>query len=1603
MRALRWKRVDRIFIFAILGLLLPVPVLATAASVDVYVNNGGSDAEEETLGTVNLNDATLDLGGTGRRVGLHFASVNIPRYAHITAAHIQFNTANSDSTAASFKIEAEASDNPVGFAASAFNLSSRSLYSESVSWAPAAWSYSNQFDTVQNSADIKALVQKIVSRPNWNANNAMAFIVTGTSSYYRRAKSFESHPSKAPKLHIEWNGCMVEVRVAASNDDMYQNLESSIVNTTNVNIASSSLNYCAGLRFQNVNIPEGAVITSAYIRMKAKAAASAGAPDKQINIWGEKRLDPPTFTADLTSIDTIGKRRSTSQTEWKVYWSSLPAWSLYQYDQTPDLKSIVQEIAAQPGWSWSTKAMVFFMNSSNETRSVYSWNGDPNNAPLLHIEFLSPETGETGMPVMSIPADYSQISSRILQGESALSRVILLQNNGSATLTYHIESEFPSDSAGTGWLTMRPLLDENSLRLAPGASQTFTLDFDSASLATGLYHARITFFATNFPMPSPASQSVEIYLTVEQPTPSLICAGDVPLYLRQTMDPAVLILLDLSESMAENASAIPSDYPYPQTPDLKDILSEIVNYPDWQAGNALTIFFELSSGSGLRHCWAFDGLSAWAPRLHVEYTNPNEERLSYDLPIYQAKDDGGTHSRSSWNTGWQTLEFGAPGAGYGVALRFRFIPIRHNATIHKAYIKMVASESEFLSLNLTIRGHQSANSPELTDLIPMNRPKTTTSVSWSVEPWTGLVAQSKMEIAKQVISSLVASEKSISWGFGTWADAAPYPEPIPAEAPTEADRTYTLIHEGCAPSSSEHLSRIQAAIAATTYKNSLTPFAPSFLGAKKYFSGQKADQNGIFFSGPACQPKVVINITDGLGNVPALAADAYRSLVETRVRDLLASEVSVVGLGFGSGSEGDWRGQLQRVAELANAEAKKSTSDLLYALHAEDAGGKGVPYFAEERQSLAEALMTITRGINEAMFYGSAPAAFSQTDLGNLVLVNSYRTGDWSGDLQAIAKDASGRWNNELWRASEKVPVKRQVRTVIDSGQVITYTGYNFFCKPFGDTINSAPVVVGPPPFYYNFDNYNAFVWERSVAKPRDPMVYFGANDGLIHAVRLMDGVEKWAFMPYSIHMKLTGAVNPALYDRCSPSYCHSYLLDASPKVADIYEAFGSLFKQWHTILVIGQGAAGDSYTFLDITGGEGFDAPAPDGVQYLGEFTDPDLGQTLSEPVIERVHAVNGACTATGNYWGVFFGSGYALNPAQQPNKEAFVYGLKADSKMGMWRDGAGSELNKVKLLASGYRPNNAASTPLVADLLNMRFDWANYPTACKRERLYVGDLYGTLYRMTGIGPGESPHQTRLFQFSPLPANPGETPVRAKPTYAYDDGEEYIWVYYGTGRYENDGDKTNAAQQYFFGLKDEKNPALGFNNVATTYTLANLTALQANLNTVSLNGVARVVRTITGSNAAAAPWYLKLHVPAAGGSERVITKPLAVGRIVFFTTFIPDANGCGGSGDTYLFALDFRTGLPPAYPVMDINGDGKINDADKVTVNGLAQVPAGVYIGRGRGSAPVLFKNTVFITTTVAQHGLSGQTEANQGGLHAVEVNLPSFRVRQESWKHNG
>lgn len=179
---------------------------ALPLSIDVRVSAGSDDAEERADGSMSLTSSDLELvyDGGDQTVGMRFTGVAVPQGASITAAHVQFQVDERGSQTTVLTIEGEATDDAATFGSANRGVSSRSRTSSSasVSWEPVAWTRTGQAGSDQQTPDISAIIQEIVSRPGWSSGNALVLIVTGTGK--RTAEAYDGVPSAAPLLHIEY-------------------------------------------------------------------------------------------------------------------------------------------------------------------------------------------------------------------------------------------------------------------------------------------------------------------------------------------------------------------------------------------------------------------------------------------------------------------------------------------------------------------------------------------------------------------------------------------------------------------------------------------------------------------------------------------------------------------------------------------------------------------------------------------------------------------------------------------------------------------------------------------------------------------------------------------------------------------------------------------------------------------------------------------------------------------------------------------------------------------------------------------------------------------------------------------------------------------------------------------------------------------------------------------------------------------------------------------------------------------------------------------------------------------------------------------------------
>ncbi len=181
----------------------------------------------------------------------------------------------------------------------------------------------------------------------------------------------------------------VSIRVNSSSNDAEQSLSSGAVslNSSDLELAvDGSTSQLVGMRFTGVNIPKGATITSAYIEFETDATNSGAC---NLTLRGQAADNPGTFT---TASNNLSSRTKTSAS---VAWSP-SAWTVVdQKNQSPDIKSIVQEIVNRAGWA-SGNAMILFAEGTG-TRPAESYDGESAAAPLLVVRYALVENCSNGV------------------------------------------------------------------------------------------------------------------------------------------------------------------------------------------------------------------------------------------------------------------------------------------------------------------------------------------------------------------------------------------------------------------------------------------------------------------------------------------------------------------------------------------------------------------------------------------------------------------------------------------------------------------------------------------------------------------------------------------------------------------------------------------------------------------------------------------------------------------------------------------------------------------------------------------------------------------------------------------------------------------------------------------------------------------------------------------------------------------------------------------------------------------------------------------------------------------------------------------------------
>jgi len=610
-----------------------------------------------------------------------------------------------------------------------------------------------------------------------------------------------------------------------------------------------------------------------------------------------------------------------------------------------------------------------------------------------------------------------------------------------------------------------------------------------------------------------------------------------------------------------------------------------------------------------------------------------------------------------------------------------------------------------------------------------------------------------------------------------------------------------------------------------------------------------------------------------------------------------------------------------------------------------------------------------------------------------------------------------------------------------------------------GDVIHSTPISVGAPAegfhFLYRDASYADFV---SQYKARRHMIYFGGNDGMLHAVnggffdevntrfcRSYDtlgrqycttessapelGAELWAYVPYNLL--------PHLGCMTRTGYQHKYYVDQRPRIFDvrIFPDDADHPNGWGTILVgamrLGGGRLAantidpdnngpdypadnrqftSAYFILDITNPE---KPPVLLAEMTRTGSEAEMGYTTPIPTLAVMK--NGTSTA-GYQWYLVLGSGPTdLNGISNQNGKVAVFPLNrlVSSPRGHFRipDALPADTDEFG------RFTLSSANSFISDLVSVDFELeADYKT----DVVYFGTVSGTaapfggtMHRLVTSKIDSVTLQQEETEPSdwdqllnpvsltnPLPLIDAGQPVTASASVGF-DGKNY-WVFFGSGRFMDTSDKSDASQQTYYGIKEPLDFA--FNGPDCKGTLNWKTVQKLDVTDASHNsspgsqGLLRVDQiqvspaasaysaalsckdgttdclqitpttlgnfndlltyiggSGTGCDASDSTgtdgWYKRFLEPR----ERNLGQATLLGGLLTYTTYQPYSDACLPEGLGYLYGVFFQTGTPFYVPVFvsdystGVDGSGKV--IEQVALGrGLATTP-NLHVGKQEGS----------------------------------------------------
>ncbi|HQQ63285.1 MAG TPA: PilC/PilY family type IV pilus protein [Pseudomonadales bacterium] len=543
-----------------------------------------------------------------------------------------------------------------------------------------------------------------------------------------------------------------------------------------------------------------------------------------------------------------------------------------------------------------------------------------------------------------------------------------------------------------------------------------------------------------------------------------------------------------------------------------------------------------------------------------------------------------------------------------------------------------------------------------------------------------------------------------------------------------------------------------------------------------------------------------------------------------------------------------------------------------------------------------------------------------------------------------------------------------------------------------GDIIDSGMIYVGGDDYKLNTiatggSSYDAYVTAKSAY---EPMIYAGANDGMVHGFRASDGHEMLAFIPNGVYRDWTDADNNGvaassettdwkLFNLTQEGYLHRYFVNGSPAISDAYlpgaptvDAALRDTNGWTTVLVGGLKQGGRSIYALNVYGNSAT-VGYGDAKRVMWEYglptatTDADkkeVGYTFGTPTIAQVKNAGG----TGTQWAVIFGNGY---DSASKKAQLFVVDLATGTLIKRLDTGRGGT-------GTGTSAPNGLSEPAVVLDANKVVKY-----------VYAGDLQGNVWKfdLTSGNTSWANPSAPLFTTSDTSGNP--QPITAGVAVGTNPANGNTMVYVVTGKYFEQSDAGYTASgtgatvphvQTVYGIQD------GGSAVGTLdRTTPNL--VKQTFGSIVIAGTTyRTISNNTIDYSTKKGWFIDLVDGTNYEGEMGINTPIVHDSRLILTSLIPTnpskdpCIGVGGTGNIMEFKASTGT-ADTTQGFFDINGDGTVDANEKqvvgIEVDGILSNPTILTNADGKTETKIGSKASVTGSTYQFQ-----ETKDQVGGI---------------------